>query len=57
MHVPGLVLYTTTEVLLKEYGPRAGIWLKHLSQHDHEGQAHGLLRQIIFGMIPEKMAT
>jgi hypothetical protein len=46
---PGLALYTTTEVLLKEYGPCAGIWLKRRSQHSHEGQAKGVLRENIFG--------
>jgi hypothetical protein len=56
-HAPGLVLSTTTEVLLNEYVPRAGTWLKQRSQHRHAGQVHGLLRQSIFGMIPEKMAT
>ena len=56
-HSPELVLWTTTELLLNEYGPLAGIWLKHISQCGHDGQSHGLIRQIIFGMIPEQMVT
>ena len=36
-HAPGLVLCTTTEVLLNEYSPRAGIWLQHRSQCGHDG--------------------
>ena len=56
-HIPALALWTTTEVLLNEYGPRAGIWAQHRSQCGHDGQAKSLIRQVIFGLIPEKMAT
>jgi hypothetical protein len=56
-HSPELVLWTTTEMLLNEYGLRAPIWLKHISSCGHDGQSHGLIRQIIFGMILEQLVT
>ena len=54
---PGLVLWMTTEVLLNEYGPLAPIWLQNIPQRGQVGQPSGLLRQIIFEMVPEKIAT
>ena len=39
MHSPEWVLWTIIEMLLNEYGPCAGIWLKHLAQHGHDGQS------------------
>jgi len=56
-HTPGLMLFTTSEELVNEYGTRAGIWSKQISLHSHAGQVHGLRRQSLFGMISEKMAT
>jgi hypothetical protein len=56
-HVPGLVLWATTELLLNEYGPLGPIWLQHISQLGQGGQPSGFIRQMIFEMIPEKIAT
>ena len=55
-HVPGLVLWTTTEVLLNDYGPLAPIWLKTLPTHSHIEQSSNVLRQIIFDNVHEKIA-
>ena len=54
---PGLVLWTTTEVLLNEYGPLAPIWLQDIPQRGQRAQPSGLFRQIIFDRVPEKIAT
>jgi len=56
-HVPGLVLWTTTEVLLNEYGPLTPIWLQHSPQRGQGGQPGDVLRQIIFEMVPKWIAT
>ena len=54
---PGLVLWTTTEVLLNEYGPLAPIWVKTIPTQSHIEQSSILLRQIIFDRVREKSAT
>jgi predicted transcriptional regulator len=54
-HVSGLVVWTTTEVLLHEYGPRAEIWLQHIPQCSQERQPGGLLRRMIFARVSEHM--
>ena len=54
-HVPGLVLWTTTEVLLNEYGPRGSIWLKNIPLRSHVEQLTNVRRQLIFDMVPEKI--
>jgi hypothetical protein len=56
-HMPELVLWTSTELLLNEYGPRASIWLKHIPQGSQEGQSDGLRRQKIFALVPTHMST
>ena len=33
---PGLVVWTTTEVLLNEYGPLSPVWLQGMPQCSHE---------------------
>ncbi len=54
-HVPGLVLWTTTEVLLNEYGPRGPIWLKNIPLRSQVEQLSNVRRQLIFDMVPEKI--
>ncbi len=34
-HAPGLVLWSTTDILLNEYGPLAPVWLQGIPQRDH----------------------
>lgn len=50
-YLPQLVLWTTTEVLLNEYGPLAGIWLQHIPQSSQEGLSGTLLRRKIFALV------
>ena len=47
-HSPGVVLWTTTAVLLKERGPLAPIWLKGIPPHSQVAQSYGSLRQCLF---------
>jgi hypothetical protein len=47
-HTPGLVLWTTTEVLLHEQGPLATIWLQGIPRHSQASQQEGLHRQCLF---------
>jgi hypothetical protein len=56
-HIPGLVLRTTTEGLLNEYGPLSSIWLQDIHQHGQMAQPSGSLRQNIFDMVLEKIVT
>ena len=56
-HASGLVLWTTTEVLLNEYGPLAPIWLQDIPQRGQRAQPSGLFRQSIFDLVPEKITT
>ena len=56
-HTPGLVLWTTTEVLLNEHGPLAPIWLQGIPQHSQVGQPNGSLRQRVFDMVQENEVT
>jgi hypothetical protein len=53
-HVSGLVMWTTTEVLLNELGPLAPIWLQGIPQCNQTEQLNGSLRQHVFDLIPEK---
>jgi len=55
-HAPGLVLWTTTEVLLNEYGPLAPIWVKTLTTQSHIEQSSNVMRPCIFERVREKMA-
>ncbi len=47
---PGVVLWTTTAVLLKEHGPLAPIWLQSKPQSSQGAQSDSSLRQCLFKM-------
>ena len=51
---PGLVVWTTTRVLLNEQGPLAPIWLQSLPQSSQAAQSGSSLRQCFFDVIPGK---
>jgi len=53
---PGLVLWITTEVLLNEYGPLVPIWLKNIPQRSQVELSSAVRRQLIFDVVPEKIA-
>jgi len=53
-HTPGVVVWTTTEVLLNEHGPLASIWLQGIPQRRQAIQLGDLLRQRLFDVIPLK---
>ena len=54
---PGVVLWTTTEVLLHERGPLAPIWLQSRPQSVQVGQSGSSLRQRLFEVISGKSGT
>ena len=54
---PGLVLWTTTEMLLSEYGPLSPIWLQGISQRSQEAQPGGSLRQSLSELLSSKKGT
>jgi hypothetical protein len=54
---PGLVLWTTTEVLLYTYGPLAPIWLKNIPTRSQIEQPSNVLRQSIFDMVPQNLGS
>jgi hypothetical protein len=57
MYTPGLVLWTTTEVLLNEHEPLASSWLQGRSQHNQAAHSDGSLRQCMFdGKLGKKSA-
>ena len=47
---PGVVLCTTTEVLLNELGPLAPIWLQSRPQSNQVAQSSSVLRHCLFDM-------
>ena len=51
---PGLMVWTTTRVLLDEQGPLAPIWLQRRSQSSQAAQSGNVLRQCLFDVIPAK---
>ncbi len=51
---PGVVLWTTTAVLLKDHGPLAHIWLQSIPQRGQIAQSGSSLRQCLFDVIPGK---
>ncbi len=53
-HVSGLVMWTTTEVLLNELGPLAPIWLQGIPQSSQVAQSGNSLRKCLFDVIPGK---
>ncbi|SRR6266566_6696537 len=50
----GLVLWTTTGVLLNEQGPLAPIWLQSNPQSSQAAPSGSSLRQCVFDVIPGK---
>lgn len=50
-HASGLVVWTTTDLLLNAYGSRAEIWLKHIPQGSQERQPGDLRRQMMFALV------
>jgi hypothetical protein len=54
---PGLVLWTTTDVLLSEHGPLSPIWLQGMPQRNQEVQPGGSLRQSLSDRGPSKKGT
>src|SRR5260221_14572391 len=54
---PGLVFWTTTEVLLNAYGPLASIWLHGLPQRSQAAQPDGSLRQALSEAMQGKTGT
>ncbi len=51
-NTPGVVVWTTTEVLLNEHSPLAPIWLQGIPQRRQAAQLGGSLRQRLFDVIP-----
>ncbi len=56
-HTPGLVLWTTTEVLLNEYGSLAPIWLRGIAPHYQVALPGSELRQGLSDVFPGKNGT
>jgi hypothetical protein len=54
---PGLVVWTTTEMLLSEYGLLSPIWLQGMPQRSQETQPGGSLRQSLYELLPSKKGT
>ena len=53
-HAPGMVLWTTTEVLFQEQGPLAPIWLQGMSQPSQASSPEDSHRQCLFNaMLPK----
>ena len=50
----GLLVWTTTEVMLNEYGLLSPIWLQGLPQRSQDAKPGSVLRQCLFDMIPGK---
>ena len=51
-HTPGVVVWTTTAVLLNEHRPLAPIWLQGIPQRRQAAHSDGSLRQRMFDVIP-----
>jgi hypothetical protein len=52
MSSTGLVLWTTTDVLLSEHGPLSSIWLQGMPQRNQEVQPGGSFRQSLSDILP-----
>lgn len=52
MSLAGLVLWTTTDVLLNEHGPLSPIWLQGMPQRNQEVQPGGSRRQSLSDILP-----
>jgi len=57
INTPGLMLWTTTEVLFREQGPLATIWLQGIPLRNQATQPGSLLRQRLFDGLPGSKAT
>ena len=53
----GLVLWTTTDMLLNEHGPLSPIWLQGIPQHSQEVKPGGSLRQSLSELLLSKKGT
>jgi hypothetical protein len=51
---PGVVVWTTTGVLLNEQGPLAPIWLQSNPQSSQAAPLGSALRQCLFDVIPSE---
>lgn len=49
---PGLLIWTTTEVLLNRYGPIASIWLQGITQSSQAAHRGDSMRQRLFDVFP-----
>ena len=49
---PGLLLWTTMDVLLNEHGPLSPIWLQGMTQRNQEAIPGGTLRQSLSQILP-----
>jgi hypothetical protein len=56
-HAPGLVLLTTTEVLLNEYGSLAPIWLRGITPHHKVALPDSEIRQGLSNVFLGKKGT
>ena len=50
--IAGLVVWTTTDVLLNRYGPLSPVWLQGMPQRRQEAQPDGSLRQSLSDVLP-----
>ena len=55
MSSPGLMVWTTTKVLLDEHGPLARIWLQGMPQVSQVVQPNGSTRQCAFAFSGERV--
>jgi hypothetical protein len=51
-HTSGLVVWTTTEVLLNEYGPLAPIWVSGIQRDDQAGLPGSVHRYGLYQLVP-----
>ncbi len=56
-HISGLVVWTTTELMLREHGSLAPIWSLGKLSNDQTASPSGSRRQLLFHMHTEKEVT
>jgi len=56
-HTSGVVVWTTTEVLLNVHGLLAAIWMQHIPPRDQGGEWSRSLRQSLFDSVPENKGS
>ncbi len=56
-HIPGLIVWATTEVMLKERGPLAPIWSRSIPHRGQGAQPSSSHKQRLFDLIQEKKNT